>query len=193
MAQLKILVKNMATKKELRIKYKSLRGQLTPDMGRHLSEQICKQLMASSLYQQAEQLYFYYPLEREVDLLPLAKLALSQGKQIAFPRVNGAQMDFYQIFSLTEFAEGNFHVMEPLSQTQVRWERAVVLCPGLVFDRQGNRIGYGKAFYDRYLADNKKIIRLGIAYAFQVVDELKSESQDQKMQYLVTEQSVEKC
>ena len=61
-------------------------------------------------------------------------------------------MNFFQVESLEEFAEGSFHVMEPVSHKLMTAEKPLILTPGLVFDEQKNRMGYGKGYYDRFLA-----------------------------------------
>lgn len=154
---------------------------------RNLSARICAVIQNSAEYQKAQTLCFYYPLGQEVNLSALAEECLRNGKSVAFPKVHGDDMAFYQVQSLTELRAGCFHVMEPTSEKRVTWEQALVLTPGLVFDTQGSRIGYGKGYYDRYFGQYPHLIRIGIAYASQIEAAIESEPQDIKMHEIVTE------
>lgn len=180
----------METKKELRTNYKKLRNEIPEEIRVELSAEICGHILGSRLYQQAEILFAYYPLGNEVSLLPLIEDALSSGKQIAFPKVEGEDMEFYQVRELTELEEGYYHVMEPVTETAVEGENVLVLTPGVVFDMDGNRIGYGKGFYDRYLGKHPGCVALGIAYESQIVESFEADMRDRKMDYIVTELGI---
>lgn len=66
----------------------------------------------------------------------------------------------------------------------------VVFCPGLAFDVKGARVGHGEGFYDRFLADLKDAIRIGLAFEFQVFEELEAESNDVRMDFIFTEKRL---
>ncbi len=182
----------MQTKKELRTKYKELRDDISDRQQEELSAEICGHILGSKLYQKAQTIYCYYPLGKEVSLLPVIEDALALGKKLAFPKVDGEDMEFYTVESLAELEEGSFHVMEPVTGNLADDENALVLTPGVAFDMDGNRIGYGKGFYDRYLEEHEELKTLGIAYEFQVMEGFMAESGDQRMDYLVTELGIRK-
>ncbi len=138
-------------------------------------------------------IYGYYPLGSEVSLLGLYDFFLEQGIPLAFPKVKGMDMDFYQVYSMEDFKEGSFHVQEPENCKMAEWEHAVCFTPGTVFDRAGVRFGYGKGYYDRYFAGHSNILRVGIAYENQIEEKLPGEAWDLPMHYLVTEQGIMKC
>lgn len=179
----------METKKELRTNYKKLRNEMPEETREELSAEICGHILGSRLYQQAELIFAYYPLGNEVSLLPVIEDALSNGRRIAFPKVEGEDMEFYQVKDLNELEEGYFHVMEPVTESAAE-EAALVLTPGVVFDMDGNRIGYGKGFYDRYLGKHPECITLGIAYESQIVECFEADMRDKKMDYIVTELGI---
>lgn len=112
------------------------------------------------------------------------------GKKVAFPRVEGSEMEFYEVTSLKDFQEGSFHVMEPVGGEPVAVQNALVLVPGLGFDSRGSRIGYGGGYYDRYFSRHPKHIKVGIAYAVQLVGELEVEEHDISMDGIVTEEGI---
>ena len=181
-------MKKMASKQQLRVVLKRRRELLSPKETQQLSAKICENLQNQPSFLQADTVYFYYPLNTEANLLLLAEKALSMGKQIAFPRVNGTKMDFYQVNSLTEFTEGTFHVMEPTGQQKICQKDPLVLVPGLAFDLQGRRMGYGKGYYDKYFARYPDCMKIGICYAMQIIDEVPTSQYDIPMDAVATEQ-----
>lgn len=124
-------------------------------------------------------------------MLALYGLLLSEGIPLAFPRTKGEAMEFYQVFSLDDFKPGAFGIFEPSATLcRAKLDKAVCLVPGSVFDRAGNRYGYGKGYYDRYFADHKMLLRVGIAYGTQVKETIPSEAYDIKMHMLATEDGI---
>lgn len=177
----------MEIKKEIRKKNRLYRDKMTEEECCQRSIQICYRILNSSLYEEAEYVYGYYPLGNEVSLIPVLEDCLSQGKRLALPRVEGKQIDFYEITSLDQVKEGCFHVMEPTTSLKMQETHALVLTPGVAFDKKGNRIGYGKGYYDRYFSSYPELIRLGVSYHCQVEDLIPAEENDVKLQYLITE------
>lgn len=180
----------METKQQIRKALKQKRDSLTQEQVQELSEQICRQIQCHKWFQQAEEIYFYYPLGKEVNLLSLAQKALDLGKKAAFPKVDGKEMDFYQTASLNEFQEGCFHVMEPVGKEKAYEKNALVLVPGLGFDVFGGRIGYGGGYYDRYFSRRPHRYKLGVSYAGQLTEILCREPHDILMDGVVTEEGV---
>ncbi len=154
------------------------------------SEAICRRLLEWSVFQTAKTVYFYYPLGSEADLLPAARALLESGKQVGFPRTSGEEMEFYPVRSLEEFQEGAFHVMEPAGEKPLREEQPLILAPGLAFDERKGRIGYGKAYYDRYFQRYPQACRAGICFETQMVAQIPREVHDCIMDYLVTEKRI---
>lgn len=167
------------------------------------SEMICKQVLASIEYKVAETILGYYPLGNEVNCLSVLKQALTDGKRVVLPRTGqNCQMDFYEIQSMDDVEEGNFHVMEPKmackkflpdiceagnAVVQAN-DYALVLVPGLVFDVSGNRYGYGKGYYDRYFARFPQLKRMGLSYSQQLSEgKLECLDTDVKMHVIMTE------
>lgn len=181
----------METKKELRTRCKVRRNELTTEEVLERSAVIEDLLRGLEAFAQAEVIYGYYPLGKEVSLLHILEFCLQQKKTVALPRVHGDSMDFYRIRDLSEVREGCFHVMEPVTQEKMEETHGLVLVPGVAFDLFGNRIGYGKGYYDRYFVRYPKLIRAGIAYDLQVTEEeIAHWEGDIQMQYLITEHQV---
>lgn len=177
-------------KEQIRQTYREMRNHLTKEQVQEWSERICTRLLESELFQKAEGICFYYPLGNEVDLLSVANEALKQGKCISFPRTEGADIRFYQVEDLMDFKEGCFHVMEPVSDKFFAIERPLILTPGLVFDEQKNRMGYGKGYYDRYAAGMPEAVKVGIAYEMQLTEAVPVDSFDIPMDHIITEERI---
>lgn len=194
----KISVKNMETRAIIRKHYKVLRNKMSAEEIQQKSAQICGHIIASSWYKKSKVVLGYYPLGNEVNILPILEHALSVGKVVALPRTDKDYcMDFYQVKNLdTDVTEGAFHIMEPKSRCElllpsvsaVENDTVIVLVPGVVFDKKGNRYGYGRGFYDRYFVRYEKLHRVGIAYGLQISEEsLETYPTDVKMHRLVNE------
>lgn len=140
----------------------------------------------------AESVFSFVSYGTEVDTLELISLFLQQGKLVAVPKVIGEEMEFYQIAGLEQLSPGFQGIPEPPETCPVRGEEGVMLLPGLAFDGERNRVGYGGGFYDRYLAENggAGMVTVALAYDFQVVECLSVDDYDWKPDILVTDGRV---
>lgn len=187
MEVLKIWEKNMEKKQQIRAELKKKRNTLTSEQHKSYSRIICEKIWNIIEKEKTEIVYCYYPLGNEADVLPLAEKALKEGRKVAFPRTNGETMEFYQVTCLTEFQEGAFHIMEPLGGYPLDVKNPLVVVPGLGFDKDKNRIGYGKGFYDRYFARFPSCRKIGAAYEAQIIDYIPTDKYDTKMDIIITE------
>lgn len=190
-------LEKMQAKKVIRKRLLAERNALSVAYVEELSGKICVNLqkyLENQTDLKKKGVYGYYPHGKEVSLLELYQWLLEQQIPLAFPRVSGDTMEFYQITSMEDFKEGAFHIMEPEQGcSQVNFEQAYCLVPGSVFDRNGNRYGYGKGYYDKYFAWHKELKPIGIAYEMQVQEEIPAEETDVKMQILATEARLFQC
>lgn len=180
----------MERKQQIRADLKKKRNALSKEQTREFSRRICETLFAYILSEEQEVIYCYYPLGNEVDLLWLAESLLRIGKQVAFPRTNGTDMEFYPVKSLDGFQKGAFGIMEPVGECPLKEEKPLVLVPGLGFDIEGNRMGYGKGFYDRYFARFPASRKVGVAYNIQMTEEIPKDEYDIPMDFVITEEVV---
>jgi len=181
--------------KELRLRHNQLRKAMSADEVRVASETVCKKLINAPWYSSCTWIYGYYPLGNEVDCRAFLQQALADGKHVALPRMEKeilpakqCSMDFYEIHSLDEVEPGGFGVLEPTSDCSlIEEQQAVVLVPGVVFDKNGNRYGYGKGYYDRYFARFPSLYKIGIAYTHQLEEALITTEWDVRMDCVYTE------
>lgn len=183
---MKTLVRNMEKKESLRKIIKQQRNKLSKELVERDSKLICNKLLELEKY---DSFLVYSAINNEVDLDYFANEAILAGKKIAYPRVNGSQMEFYLINSIDDLSEGYFHIKEPTESCQVFYPNSNTLClvPGLVFSDQGDRIGYGKGFYDNYFNRYSDIAKIGVAFDFQICPKWEPDSLDVSMDALITE------
>ena len=184
-------------KDEIRKEFSARRDAL-PEADRiEKSEKICSIAKELVSFRHAEVILLYSPIKSEIDVLPIAEYALSKGKAIAFPRCNTEDrtMKFHFVTSLDQLKEGAYGIKEPTEDAPVYdplEDKRVAVCyvPGLTFDVYGYRLGYGKGYYDKFLADFDGVT-LCAAYADLVERALPSEAHDIPVRYLCTERGIE--
>ena len=143
------------------------------------SQKLCQLFLTSELYRQAKTIYGYLPYNQEVRTVPMLEQALADGKRVAVPKVYGDEMKFIYLTDLTQVETGYAGIPEPVEDGPVADDpTALVLMPGLAFDREGHRIGYGGGFYDKFLAAEPTHPTLALCYGFQMVEQLPVEEFD---------------
>ena len=143
------------------------------------SEKLMALFLASDAYKNARTIYGYLPYNQEVRTVPMLEQALKDGKKVAVPKCYGDQMKFIYLDDLTKVEKGYANIPEPIEDGPVGDdETALVLMPGLAFDPQGHRIGYGGGFYDKFLAAEPGHPTLALCYEFQLLPHLETEEHD---------------
>ncbi len=149
-------------------------------------------------FNDAERMLFYVSFGSEVDTRGLIQYALSKGKTVAVPKVIKATsgLEVYRITDTKELVSGAFGIPEPLGRENDRLEPTLmdlIIVPGVAFDEQCNRLGFGKGYYDKLLSPlkaDKKIVAIALAYEEQIVDFIPSEPHDVKMDMIVTDKRI---
>ena len=152
------------------------------------SAMVGEKLLREIKSQDVKDILCYYPLGNEVDLLDLYKILLQDGYNLYFPVTYRDAIRFYKVRNLTDFTVGTFNVHEPDDRRyEFRDKEAIVITPGLAFDKHNNRIGYGKGYYDRFLRHYTSTTPIGVCYKFQLVDELDVTSYDVPVKKVITD------
>ncbi len=152
------------------------------------SRQIVLNIISSSEYKNAECIYAYMPVRGEVDVTSLIEAAWRAGKRVAVPKVIDRDLIFYYIKSFGELDTGSFGIREPKDGLEeALCENALLIIPGVAFDKSGHRIGYGGGFYDRYLEMHTGHFIMAPAYDFQVKEVIATEEHDIVVDMVVSE------
>ena len=177
-------------KKAAREFVRKRKKQMTVEEIKAKSKKILERLLKEPCFLQAETLYCYVSYNQEVMTKPLISQALAMGKKVAVPKVIGEEMEFIYLNSLDELARGYQGIEEPTGTTVAKEDRVLMILPGLAFDEQGNRVGYGGGFYDRYLNRNRmnNYIKVAVGFDFQVVEHLEMEECDELVDIILTEE-----
>ena len=166
-------------KAELRAMIRARKRAMTPEQIDEKSRQLGALFAASELYRNASTIYGYLPYNQEVRTTPMLERALAEGKRIAVPKVYGEEMKFIYLSDLSRVEKGYAGIPEPIEDGPVADDpTALVLMPGLAFDRAGHRIGYGGGFYDKFLTQEPDHPTLALCYDFQMLDTLQTEEFD---------------
>ena len=166
-------------KTELRRMIREKKRAMTAEEIQTRSARLAALFAASEAYRNAKTIYGYLPYNQEVRTVPMLERALREGKRVAVPKVYGEEMRFIYLTDLTKVAKGYSGIPEPIEDGPVAEDvHALVLMPGLAFDRQGHRIGYGGGFYDKFLAREPEHPTVALCYDFQMLPELETEEFD---------------
>ncbi|MCQ2431071.1 MAG: 5-formyltetrahydrofolate cyclo-ligase [Clostridia bacterium] len=156
-----------AEKKALRREYRMLRSAVPADERARRDRAVCETLADFLRARKPEKVFFYAPMGFEIDVMPLFSVCAAAGLSCGFPRceTETSTMKFYEVSSEEQFLTGAYGIREPGPDCPVLCPdcSSVILVPGLVYDTDGYRVGFGKGYYDRFLASFPGI-SVGIVY-----------------------------
>ncbi len=173
---------------------RSIRQQLLKQR-RLLDDETClqqsvmvqQQLLSTDQYCQSEVVALYAPIHNEVLTNDLFSSAIRNQKKVCFPRVKHDSLQFLPVDKRSQLLPGAFGVDEPTGSNVVPFEEIdLIVVPGVAFDRSGYRLGYGQGYYDRAVGSADRAVLAGLAFDFQIVDELPKEEHDVRLDLLVT-------
>lgn len=165
-------------KDELRQQMRQMKRQLSPQQLEELSLPIVARLKERLC--DAQTVMAYYSLPDEVNTHHLIDDLVTEGKNVLLPMVvDEKTMELHRYTDRQDLCEGVFHIMEPMGEVFADYSQIdVVLVPGMAFDAAGHRLGRGKGYYDRFLADNPYIYKIGVCFDFQKVSEVPADAYD---------------
>ncbi|RHK26085.1 5-formyltetrahydrofolate cyclo-ligase [Ruminococcus sp. AF46-10NS] len=181
----------MEEKKEIRKKIFKARKEHSDEWIQEKSRMITGKLTVLPEYQEAERIMAYADYNHEVITRYIIEQAWKDGKEVAVPKVFGKDMVFYKLTDFSQLESGYFGIPEPKEDGEtVSWEDAMMVMPGVAFDVNCNRVGYGGGFYDRFLEKHPKISRVAVGFSFQILPEVPTEPTDIRPQVIVTEENI---
>ena len=163
---------------------------------------ICNKIISSPEFQKARVIFAYMALGDEVDLLEVIKTALKLGKKVALPKIMNketAEIQFFYLKNSQSIREqtqnGTYDISEPdsslLEPAELSEPPALILVPGRAFTKEGDRLGRGKGYYDRFLGeqlggDHENVTVAGVCFDFQIKKSLPVDDRDVKMDVVYT-------
>jgi len=166
-------------KPALRKMIRDQKRAMSPEQILEASRKLAELFFQTEQYAAADTIYGYLPYNQEVRTELILERALAEGKRVAVPKVYGDVMRFIYIRDFSGLEKSRMGIPEPIFDKPVATdEEALVLMPGLAFDPQGHRIGYGGGFYDKFLANEPNHPTVALCYDFQMFDNLETDAFD---------------
>ena len=171
-------------KSSLRKHYKKMRGDLSLELRQIASFQATKHLHDLIAILQLKNCGLYHPIQSEISPLPLVD---TLNIQWLLPYIDANDnMNFAPLSD--ELKSGKYGIMEPLTLAQA--DAQAVITPLLAIDEAGNRLGYGKGYYDKYFSTNPQVIKIGYGFGFQFCSALPHDAHDIKLDYFVSDTGI---
>ena len=181
-------------KRALRAQFRKYRAECPPELKREMDRKLYESFISLKEYNDCDTLFAYVSRDIECDTAPIIERALADGKRVAVPKCaqRSNEMTFYFIRSFDDLERGRYDILEPVPERCERAEdhsRGLCLVPGLSFDLQGYRLGFGKGYYDRFLSRFGGVTA-GICYAKCTAGELPRGIYDRAVDILITEKFI---
>jgi len=145
-------------------------------------------------YKNSNTVMFFVSFNSEVNTHEMIKKALKE-KIVAIPKVLQHEIEPSIILGLDNLVQaGRFGILEPIEIMKLAYKSIdIVLVPGIAFDKEGYRIGYGFGFYDKFLKKVAKAVKIGLCFDFQLVDKVPKEEHDVAVDFIITDERVIEC
>lgn len=172
------------------------RANLLADHVASASAAVQRRLLESKAYRAAFDLILYAPKDNEIDTGEIFARTLASGRQVYFPKVirESGRLSLVRVSGTDQFRAGAFGILEPMGAESVpvaMLRRALICVPGLAFSPSGQRLGRGGGYYDRLLREaGPQLVSAGLAYSFQVLDQLPQSPDDQRLNLIITESAL---
>ena len=183
----------MLSKIEARVKYKNLRKHLTESEILYMSVDIANNLLKLNIWElKTFHLFMTKDENKEVDTKPIFDILIGKEKEIIIPKINinRNSLDSYIFDEKTVFSMDKLMIPEPVNGILFNGKIDVVILPLLAYDLDGNRIGYGKGFYDKFISNLKsEPLKIGISY-FSPEKSLEFNNHDINLDYCITPNKI---
>ena len=175
-------------KRSIRKRIREQREQLLAAEVKETSERIYERFAASEVFQKAEVIMSYMSFKNEVDTHKINEAVITAGKKLILPRVKDKE-NMEAVEYNGNFQKGSMGITEPAGKPY-EGKIDLIIVPGIAFDREGNRIGFGRGYYDRFLEKYPQAQRVSLIYDFQLIESIPAEEHDKKTELLFTKNSI---
>lgn len=175
-------------KNDIRIRIRAHKNLLDDNEKSSAAEAVFSLLERTAAFMMSERILLYHSLPDELSTRSFID-KWHEKKSFFLPRVNGVNLEILP-YSKSRLHLGAFNIEEPEGEDVCDIDGIdMVIVPAIAYDRRGNRVGRGKGYYDRLLRDTRAI-KVGVAYHFQLVDDIDAEPHDVAVDYVITERGV---
>lgn len=177
-------------KENIRKEMKLKRKKYPPHLREVSSARISEYLFEAEEFKKAKCVCVYMSAFGEVETKVIISRCFKMGKKVSAPITDIASNTISVSYVGTLFEKGAYGIYEPRGEEACDFrEIDLVLVPGICFDRNGARIGFGKGYYDRFLKDTDAY-KIGLCYEFQIIDEICVSNHDIKMDAIISESGI---
>ena len=178
-------------KEYLRSKLRKKRANISPELRTQKSKKITNFLYGIDEFKQSDNIFCYISYISEVETLPLINHALKKGLDLFVPKIiNNTEMIAVKLNSLVNLKSDNIVILTPKTGEISLDTFDIAIVPGIAFTKKGERLGYGRGYYDRWFSKNMVKVRVGVAFEEQIVTELPLEKTDINMDIVITEKEI---
>ena len=181
------------SKAELRKSMRETRKNMNGELKKNLDEKIRNVFFETDEYQKAKIIFIYVSMNEEFDTIEIIKRILSAGKRVCVPKVLGrTKIEAIEIKSLDDLNEcGSYGISEPsVDGTILSEEVDLSIVPGLAFDKDGKRLGYGGGYYDRFFEKYPNSFKISLCYAYQLVTDVYHMPYDISIDMIISEKEI---
>ncbi len=190
-----MILQNLKEKQAVRQTIQKIRDLIPSDQRKSKTKKIAENFYSLKQYSEAKNILIYYPFRSEIDTTVIIKRALKDNKRVILPRVSGKELELFYVKDIKkDLKPGTYGIMEPdrdLCSPAKYTEPDIVVVPGVGFDRNKNRLGYGGGFYDRLIPKlSKNIQKVALCFQMQIIDSVPFFDHDARVDKIITENEV---
>lgn len=177
----------MQEKKELRKRLLTQRNAISPLQKQTWDRSINEQLELLIAMGALKTVHTYIPMEGEVNLVPFIQYMLARGVKVVCPKtLPGRVMENRVLHSLHVLEEGKYGTQHPAKADIYTGDYDLIIVPGLAFDVNRYRMGYGGGYYDNFLKEYAQALKVGVSYPFQCLEVVPTEAHDVQLDLVLT-------
>ena len=186
----RIWEKSMETKKDIRTRILKLRKDRDLQEWETATAQIAERVTSHPWFQKTSDVCIYMDIRKEVGTWQIIREAWRLGKRVWLPRTEGQRMEFFLTESKDRLTVGAYGIQEPSGDRMYQGDSGLMIMPGVAFDEERHRIGFGGGYYDRYLERHPELFTMAIAFEDQVLPKIPADEHDIRPMLLVTQDRI---
>lgn len=174
-------------KETLRMAQSKLRLSLSAKERAIKSNQVCSQLIDFVISNKPKSAHCFIPMGNEINVLPFIEYCLVNGITVVCPKtLKKPQLKHLVLTDLKSLEKGVFGTVYPSGDKEFKDQLDLIIVPGLAFDNQGGRLGYGGGYYDTFLNKQPNAVKIGVGFSNQLIEAVPMEEHDIWLDAVIT-------